>query len=99
MLIYRPIRDWRRLWHSGPDCARQGLDGFELAVRAILGQQVSVAAARKLAHQLVVSNGERVTREFDVDDRLTHVFPEARRIYAARNSYKPPGCRKQDELR
>jgi AraC family transcriptional regulator of adaptative response / DNA-3-methyladenine glycosylase II len=61
-----------------------GWDGFELAVRAILGQQVSVVAARKLAQQLVANHGERVTREIADDDRLTHVFPEARRIARAK---------------
>ena len=38
-----------------------GWDGFELAVRAILGQQVSVAAARRLAGQLVAGHGEPVS--------------------------------------
>ena len=54
-----------------------GWDGFELAVRAILGQQVSVSAARKLAEQLVAKHGEPVAREFADDPRLTHVFPDA----------------------
>ena len=54
-----------------------GWDGFELAVRAILGQQVSVAAARRLAEQLVAKHGEPVARDFADDPRLTHVFPEA----------------------
>jgi AraC family transcriptional regulator of adaptative response / DNA-3-methyladenine glycosylase II len=53
-----------------------GWDGFELAVRAILGQQVSVAAARGLAGQLAAKHGERVTGEFASDSRLTYVFPE-----------------------
>ena len=61
-----------------------GWDGFELSVRAILGQQVSVAAARKLAHQLVVNHGERVTREFAGDEQLTHVFPDARTVARAK---------------
>jgi AraC family transcriptional regulator of adaptative response / DNA-3-methyladenine glycosylase II len=34
------------------------LDGFELAVRAVLGQQISVAAARTLAQRLVARWGE-----------------------------------------
>jgi AraC family transcriptional regulator of adaptative response / DNA-3-methyladenine glycosylase II len=34
-----------------------GWDGFELAVRAVLGQQVTVAAARQLAGRLVRSHG------------------------------------------
>jgi AraC family transcriptional regulator of adaptative response / DNA-3-methyladenine glycosylase II len=53
-----------------------GWDGFELAVRAILGQQVSVIAARQLAKQLVARHGKRVEAEFVSDARLTHVFPE-----------------------
>jgi AraC family transcriptional regulator, regulatory protein of adaptative response / DNA-3-methyladenine glycosylase II len=36
------------------------VDGAELAVRAVLGQQVSVAAARTAAGRLVASYGERV---------------------------------------
>jgi AraC family transcriptional regulator, regulatory protein of adaptative response / DNA-3-methyladenine glycosylase II len=54
-----------------------GWDGFELAVRAILGQQVSVTAARRLAEQLVLRHGERVSSELASDARLTHVFPDA----------------------
>jgi AraC family transcriptional regulator of adaptative response / DNA-3-methyladenine glycosylase II len=60
-----------------------GWDGFELAIRAILGQQVSVAAARRLAEQLVAQHGERVASEFALDARLTHVFPGARRLAEA----------------
>ncbi len=47
-------------------------DGFELGVRAILGQQVSVAAATTLAGRLVARLGRPVA---DVGDGLTHVFP------------------------
>ncbi|EQD37210.1 protein containing AlkA, partial [mine drainage metagenome] len=35
-------------------------DGFELAVRAVLGQQISVAAARTLAQRLLHAHGPRV---------------------------------------
>jgi AraC family transcriptional regulator of adaptative response / DNA-3-methyladenine glycosylase II len=62
-----------------------GWDGFELAVRAILGQQVSVAAARRLAGQLVLSHGERVSGDFVTEPRLTHLFPEARRLAEAKS--------------
>ena len=42
---WRPTRSWRRSWPSPPVVARRGTDdGNELAVRAILGQQVSVVA-------------------------------------------------------
>ncbi len=60
-----------------------GWDGFELAVKAILGQQVSVAAARRLAEQLVANHGERVSSEMADQPRLTHVFPEALRLAQA----------------
>jgi len=51
-------------------------DAFELAVRAILGQQITVGAARGLAAKLVLAHG----RELDAEARLeglTHVFPRA----------------------
>jgi AraC family transcriptional regulator of adaptative response / DNA-3-methyladenine glycosylase II len=62
-----------------------GWDGFELGVRAVLGQQVSVAAARNLAGQLVAAHGERVRKEFAIDPRLTHVFPDARRVASVKS--------------
>jgi AraC family transcriptional regulator of adaptative response / DNA-3-methyladenine glycosylase II len=46
-------------------------DGFELAVRAILGQQVSVASASTLAGRLVRAFGVSLTAIAP----LTHVFP------------------------
>ncbi len=51
-----------------PRCA----DGPELAVRAVLGQQVSIATARTHAHDLVRALGEPVV---DPDGTLTHLFP------------------------
>jgi AraC family transcriptional regulator of adaptative response / DNA-3-methyladenine glycosylase II len=48
------------------------VDGAELAVRALLGQQVSVAAARTLAGRLVAWHGEPVTTPYP---ELTHAFP------------------------
>lgn len=62
-----------------------GWDGFELAVRAILGQQVSVAAAKRIAEQLVANHGKRVSRDYVSDRRLTHVFPEAKRLTLAKS--------------
>jgi AraC family transcriptional regulator of adaptative response / DNA-3-methyladenine glycosylase II len=58
--------------------ARPGLripgavDGFELAVRAILGQQISVAGARTLAGRIVRRLGEPMT---EPRGALTHYFP------------------------
>lgn len=48
-------------------------DGFELAVRAILGQQVTVAAATTMARRLVEIYGETVLD--DEANELTHLFP------------------------
>jgi AraC family transcriptional regulator of adaptative response / DNA-3-methyladenine glycosylase II len=47
-------------------------DPFEIAVRAILGQQVSVAAARTLAGRIVALYGKPLTAP---DEGLTHAFP------------------------
>jgi len=54
-------------------------DGFELAVRAILGQQVSVAGARTLAGRLVQTFGTQVNEALP----LTHVFPRAEDLVEA----------------
>jgi len=48
------------------------VDGAELAVRAVLGQQVSTAAARTHAGRLVAQCGEPVS---DPHGSLTHLFP------------------------
>ncbi|MFC0039450.1 AlkA N-terminal domain-containing protein [Actinomadura rayongensis] len=48
------------------------VDGAEFAVRAVLGQQVSTAAARTLAARLVTAHGEPVA---DPSGGLTHLFP------------------------
>jgi AraC family transcriptional regulator of adaptative response / DNA-3-methyladenine glycosylase II len=49
-------------------------DGTELAVRALLGQQVSVAAARTHAARLVAAHGEPLARPRGA---VTHAFPRA----------------------
>jgi AraC family transcriptional regulator of adaptative response / DNA-3-methyladenine glycosylase II len=61
-----------------------GWDGFELAARAILGQQVSVAAGRRLAEQLVARYGDPVSSDYANHPKLTHVFPTAKRMAAAK---------------
>jgi AraC family transcriptional regulator of adaptative response / DNA-3-methyladenine glycosylase II len=57
-----------------------GLDGFETALRVILGQQVSVAAARTLTQRLVETFGEPIVTPFA---DLTRLFPSAERIASA----------------
>ncbi|WP_158883922.1 AlkA N-terminal domain-containing protein [Amycolatopsis anabasis] len=49
------------------------VDAAEFAVRAVLGQQVSTAAARTHAARLVLAHGEPVD---DPAGGLTHLFPE-----------------------
>ena len=47
-------------------------DGFELAIRAVLGQQITVTAAIRLAGRLVAAYGEPLAEPIAT---LTHVFP------------------------
>jgi AraC family transcriptional regulator of adaptative response / DNA-3-methyladenine glycosylase II len=51
------------------------VDGVELAARAVLGQQVTVSAARTLATRLVAGLGEPL--ELAGDHQVTHHFPTA----------------------
>ena len=89
--------------------ARPGLrvpgawDGFELAIRAVLGQQITVTAAARLAGRLVAAHGERLQT---ADENLTHVFPEPKSLASAdlsksRHAAQPRGgavggCRRRD---
>jgi AraC family transcriptional regulator, regulatory protein of adaptative response / DNA-3-methyladenine glycosylase II len=57
-----------------------GWDGFEVAVRAVLGQQITVAAARRYAGQLVERHGRAVPRTLRIHPQLTHVFPTPARL-------------------
>ena len=56
------------------------VDGNELALRAVLGQQVSVAAARRLGARLVAAYGKPLERP---EGTLTHCFPTAETLAAA----------------
>lgn len=55
------------------------VDPGELAIRAVLGQQVSIAAARSHAARLVAGHGRPVD---DAAGGLTHVFPEPAELSA-----------------
>jgi AraC family transcriptional regulator of adaptative response / DNA-3-methyladenine glycosylase II len=56
------------------------VDGTELAIQAILGQQVSLAGARTLASRLVTAHGDVIKI---ADPTLTHLFPRADAIAEA----------------
>jgi AraC family transcriptional regulator of adaptative response / DNA-3-methyladenine glycosylase II len=55
-------------------------DPFECAVRAVLGQQISVGAARTIAARLVARAGRRIA---DASFGLTHLFPSPSAIAQA----------------
>ena len=57
-------------------------DGFELAVRAILGQQVSVAAATTMAGRVASRYGDHLN--CDALPEVTRHFPEPERLARAR---------------
>ncbi len=86
-LVIRRVRQWLDL-DADPDAINAVLhasfpegdglrvpgtmDGFELAVRAVLGQQITVAAARTLAQRLVNTFGEAIDTPYPA---LTRLFP------------------------
>jgi AraC family transcriptional regulator, regulatory protein of adaptative response / DNA-3-methyladenine glycosylase II len=59
------------------------VNGFEFAVRAIIGQQISVAGARTLVGRLVTALGEPLAVP---DGSLTHTFPSPEVIAEANMS-------------
>ncbi|MBO0735101.1 MAG: DNA-3-methyladenine glycosylase 2 family protein [Alphaproteobacteria bacterium] len=58
-----------------------GWDGFEIAVRAVLGQQITLAAARRLAGKIAASFGDPVPGGAAVAG-LTHAFARPERVDA-----------------
>jgi AraC family transcriptional regulator of adaptative response / DNA-3-methyladenine glycosylase II len=63
-------------------------------VRAVLGQQISVATARRLAAQLVVLHGTPVPTAYVSHPGLSHVFPAAKRLASAESiGLGMPGAR------
>lgn len=77
-----------------------GLDPFELAVRAVIGQQVTVKAATTIIARLVARLGEPIETDVDGLDRL---FPTPARIaeagVSAIASLGMPGARAETLLR
>ena len=58
------------------------VDGFELAVRAVLGQQISVRGARTMAGRLVERAGTPLPPQ-ERADGITHLFPTAEQVATA----------------
>ena len=59
-----------------------GWVGFEIAVRAILGQQITVKAATQLTKKIVAAFGDEVESDEDFPT-LTHAFPRPARFTLA----------------
>jgi AraC family transcriptional regulator, regulatory protein of adaptative response / DNA-3-methyladenine glycosylase II len=72
------------------------VDGFELAVRAIVGQQVSVAAARTVLGRLVEHYGDRLS---EPAGPITHRFPTAETLAEVDPSELPFPRRRGEALR
>ena len=73
-----------------------GVDGFELAVRAIVGQQVSVAAARTVLGRLVARYGEPLS---EPSGAVTHRFPTAESLAGVDPADLPFPRRRGEALR
>jgi AraC family transcriptional regulator, regulatory protein of adaptative response / DNA-3-methyladenine glycosylase II len=71
------------------------VDGDELAVRAVLGQQVSVAAARRIAARLVAAYGKPLDAPLG---GVTHTFPVAAALAAVDPTAFPVPARRQQTL-
>jgi AraC family transcriptional regulator of adaptative response / DNA-3-methyladenine glycosylase II len=69
--------------------ARPGLrvpgawDGFELAVRAVFGQQITVPAATRLLGRLVEAHGTLLPAAAKDGEGLSHLFPSPARLACA----------------
>jgi len=85
-------------WLGPLVAARPGLrmpgtvDGGELAIRAVLGQQVSLAAARTLAARLVAEAGEPLPEPVG---GLTHLWPAPEAIAEAAPGMAMPHSRRR----
>ena len=71
-------------------------DGAEIAIRAVLGQQVSVAAARRLAGTLVSDVDDALANG---DGAVTHLFPTAAAVRDAVDALPVPHERRDSVRR
>jgi len=72
------------------------VDGYEIAVRAVLGQQISLPAAATHAGRLVAAAGEPLARP---RGGVTHLFPTAEAIRDAPEDVFAMPARRRDTLR
>jgi AraC family transcriptional regulator of adaptative response / DNA-3-methyladenine glycosylase II len=72
------------------------VDPFETAVRAVIGQQVSVAGARTVAGRIVDAVGERLRI---VDDQLTRAFPDPEHLSGAPDEMFSMPSARRDTIR
>ena len=90
-------RNLKRLVRGIPGMRVPGhVDGPELAVRAILGQQVSVASAKRQAEQLTMKLGKPLTAPHG---SLTHHFPASDVLAEARDEDLPMPSTRRNALR
>ncbi len=72
--------------------APASVDPYETAIRAVIGQQVSVAGARTVAGRIVQAVGRRLT---DPAGEVTHVFPRPEELAVASDgAFSMPGARR-----
>jgi 3-methyladenine DNA glycosylase/8-oxoguanine DNA glycosylase len=80
-LPYRAPLDFDGLVRRSPGRRVPGhVDAHELALRAVLGQQVSIGAAVTLAGRLVAAHGDALVRPLGT---VTHLFPTAAAVASA----------------
>ena len=76
------------------------VDGAELAIRAILGQQVSVPGARTIAGRLALACGETMSSAgASLGDGLTHAFPTPDRLLELPDAALPMPASRRAALR
>jgi AraC family transcriptional regulator of adaptative response / DNA-3-methyladenine glycosylase II len=86
-----------RLVRAAPGRRAPGVvDGTELAVRAVIGQQVSVAAARTIAGRIVAALGTPLAAP---SGGLTHLFVDAEEITGASDADLPMPAARRRSLR
>ena len=68
------------------------VDAFETAVRAVIGQQVSVAGARTVAGRIVAAAGSTI----EAQDGVSHLFPTPEQLLAAPDeAFSMPDARRE----